>query len=77
MNFTTKVLKAKLTDKFERADPESFFRDGPTLTTFYFFYFFFILMRVEGIQLLVGHQRPASETPFKWRFAGGPMMAQH
>ena len=22
-------------------------------------------------------QRPASETPFKWRFAGGPMMVQH
>ena len=23
----------------------------------------------------VGHHRPANETPFKWRFAGGPMMA--
>ena len=23
-----------------------------------------------------GHHRPASETPFKWRFAGGPMMAR-
>ena len=23
------------------------------------------------------HHRPASETPFKWRFAGVPMMAQH
>ena len=22
------------------------------------------------------HYRPASETPFKWRFAGGPMMAR-
>ena len=22
----------------------------------------------------VGQHRPASETPFKWRFAGGPMM---
>ena len=22
-----------------------------------------------------GHYRPASETPFKWRFAGGPMVA--
>ena len=29
------------------------------------------------IPLLAGHQRPASETPFKWRFAGGPMVAQH
>ena len=25
----------------------------------------------------MGHHRPASETPFNWRFAGGPMMAQH
>ena len=29
------------------------------------------------ITLKAGHHRPASETPFKWRFAGGPMMAQH
>ena len=25
--------------------------------------------------ILLGHHRPARETPFKWRFAGGPMMA--
>ena len=24
---------------------------------------------------MLGHHRPATETPFKWRFAGGPMMA--
>ena len=24
--------------------------------------------------LMLGHHRPASETPLKWRFAGGPMM---
>ena len=24
---------------------------------------------------MLGYHRPASETPFKWRFAGGPMMA--
>ena len=24
----------------------------------------------------LGHYRHASETPFKWRFAGGPMMAR-
>ena len=36
------------------------------------------------IPLKVGHHRPSgetpwpsSETPFKWRFTGGPMMAQH
>ena len=25
---------------------------------------------------ILGHHRYASETPFKWRFAGGPMMAR-
>ena len=25
---------------------------------------------------MLGHHLPASETPFKWRFAGGPLMAQ-
>ena len=25
---------------------------------------------------MLGHYRPASETPFIWRFAGGPMMAR-
>ena len=40
-----------------------------------FFCFVFSLMRGGRIQipLLTG----ASETPFKWCFAGGPMMAQH
>ena len=42
-------------------------------------FFFSCLMRGGRFQipLLAGHQRPASETPFKWRFAGGPMMAKH
>ena len=25
---------------------------------------------------MLGHHRPASETPFKWRFADGPLMAR-
>ena len=25
---------------------------------------------------IMGHYRPASETPFKWRFAGGPVMTR-
>ena len=56
-------------------DPVSLVRGGPTLTTV----FFFILMRGGRIQipLLACHQRPTCETPLKWRFAGGPMMAQH
>ena len=29
------------------------------------------------IALKAGHHRPTSETPFKWGFTGGPMMAQH
>ena len=29
------------------------------------------------ISLQAGHLRPASETPFDWRFAGVPMMAKH
>ena len=29
------------------------------------------------IPLKAGHHRPASETPFKWHFAGGLMMAQN
>ena len=59
------------------ADPESFVRWGPTMTPL--FVLFSSLMRGGMIQipLLAGHQRTASETPFKWRFAGGPMIAQH
>ena len=26
---------------------------------------------------IMGHHWPASKTPLKWHFAGGPMMAQH
>ena len=26
---------------------------------------------------MLGHHRSASETPFKWRFAGGPIMAHY
>ena len=26
---------------------------------------------------LAGHHQPTSETPLKWCFAGGPMMAKH
>ena len=43
------------------ADPESFVRGGPT--------FFMSGERVQ-IAIKAGNHRPASETPFKWRFAG-------
>ena len=48
------------------ANPESFVRRGQILTIF-------------GERILIpqkaGHHWSASETPLKWRFAGGPMMA--
>ena len=31
----------------------------------------------EGREDTAGHHRPASETPFKWLFAGVPMMARY
>ena len=45
----------------------------PTPTDNVFFFF-----RVDRIQILLksGHHQPARETPFKWYFAGVPMMAQ-
>ena len=53
------------------ADPRSFVRGGPTLTTF------FVDLVDEGSEDNAGFYRSANETPFKWRFVGGPMMAQH
>ena len=51
-----------------------FFRLGPTLTNFS------VLVdeeRGDANTLKAGNHGPASETPFKGRFASGPMMAQH
>ena len=31
--------------------------------------------KLPGQHSVLGHHRPARETPFKWRFSGGPMMA--
>ena len=51
-------------------DPETFVRGCPILTTF-----FFLVDEKKGemikVPLEVGHHHwPASETPFKWHFAG-------
>ena len=27
-------------------------------------------------QIAMGHYQPANETPIKWRFAGGPILAR-
>ena len=46
--------------------------------------FFAVLVRIPGWKIIklpiqhsmLGHHRHASEAPFKWRFAGGPMVAR-
>ena len=43
---------------------------------FLFFFFKFEETRLIQIPLLACHHRSASKTPFKWCFAGVPMMAQ-
>ena len=50
------------------ADPESFVRGGHTLISFF---------RRAMLQRTAkaGNYRPVSETPLKWRFTGGPIMA--
>ena len=35
-----------------------------------------MITKLPSQHSMLGHHRPASETPFKWRFAGGPMMAR-
>ena len=46
---------------------------------FFVLFCFFFFSSVRGgrikIPLLEGHHRPASDTPFKWRVAGVPIMA--
>ena len=60
-------------------DPENFIRGGPFLLTLTGFLKLFLVD--EGVGGTKYNYKsaiinPASETPFKWRFAGGPMMAQ-
>ena len=52
------------------ADLENFVRGGQILTAL-----FLVDERIQ-IPLDAGQHWPANETPFKWRFAGVPMMAQ-
>ena len=51
----------------------------PEGSNFEFFLGFFLLLRGERIQIpqYAGQHRPTSETPFKWRFACVPQVAQH
>ena len=44
---------------------------------YYFCFFYLVDDGRERVTTKTGHHRSASETPFQWRFAGGPMMTQH
>ena len=60
------------------ADPESFIRGGPTLTTFFFiFIFLFDEGRENPGTTISGPSSAHQPNAIKWRFAGVPMMAQH
>ena len=62
-----------------RRGSRKFCQRGSNPDNVFFFFFFFFLVRGKRIQIALkaGHHRPASETPFKWRFAGELMVAQH
>ena len=34
------------------------------------------ITKLQSQHSMLGHYWPASETPFKWRFVGGPMMVR-
>ena len=34
------------------------------------------ITKLPGQHSMLGHHRHASDTPFKWRFPGGPMMVR-
>ena len=55
------------------ADPESFVRGGPTLTTFFFFFYFDEGWKDQNTTI-AGHRRPASEMAFRWRADDGPTL---
>ena len=60
-------------------DPEGDRGSGPPLNNHKIQGFFAILVWITKLtsqHLVLGHHRPASEMPFKWRFAGGPLMAR-
>ena len=74
MRRLTRAFAARIHKGWTCADPESFFQRGPNFDRV-----FQSILVDEWIQIpqKSGHHRPANETPFKWRFAGVPMMAQH
>ena len=75
-NFSILPLNALRRDTHARI--QEVFSEGSKFD-FFLYFLFFQLMRGERIKipLLTGHHGPASETPFKRRFAGVTMMTQH
>ena len=58
-------------------DPKSFVRGGPNLMGV----FLFVFLVDKGIEdpntAIKGASSAGQQNPIKWRFAGGPTMAQH
>ena len=61
------------------ADPKSFVRGGPTLTTFFFIIIYFLVGegREDPRPTISGPSSARQRNAIKWRFADVPMMAQH
>ena len=57
------------------ADPESFARGGPTLTTVFFVFVFFDEGKEDPNSTKSRPSSARQRNAIKWRFASGPMMA--
>ena len=59
------------------SDPESYVREGPSLTGLFCVCLFQLMRGGDRIKkpLKAGRHLPTSKKPFKWSFAGGLMMA--
>ena len=83
-NFTPNVLFICLSGQMTCADPEGGGTGGPDPPVNYKNIGFLSNTGPDRIKItklpvqhsMLVHHRPASETPFKWRFAGGPLMAR-
>ena len=81
---TFKRVTSKGADQSEPcADPEGDRGSGPPLENYKYTVFLsntgpdpLKITKLPIQHSMLGHHRPASETPFKWRFAGGPLMSR-
>ena len=67
-------MHGKIYDKDTCADPESFVRGGPTLTTFFSLVY---EERAYPDTTISGPSPAHQRNAIKWCFAGVPMMARH